>query len=613
MIELSRLIENWPSALLDVWLKALALGLCASLVLAVGRVKNPALRHAVWGNVLCGMLVLPLLSLLLPAIVVPVLPGAPGKARGVADQSSWERPSSASAPSVDGHNAVSRGAPYEREPRAQPNAPPNPVRGAIPAAALRVAWPAVIAGVYVVGVVGLFGRLLFGLVGCRRLVRGGCAPDMVHLLSGCSAALGAALRRHRLLVLVCPAVRTPVTLGCLRSRILLPGDWSDWSDSKREAALAHELAHVERRDALFAALAALNQCLYWFHPLAWLLPRRLAWLSEQACDDRAIALTGAPIAYARHLLEFAGAIVGQRRRVTLGVLSMSDGGNLRARIEAVLDRSRALRAPLTRDARLLLLALALVVVPAIAALQVGPRALGSAGTPTQNDPQARPANGKTVSPPEPTYIEVRSVLSSAVKQTIPPYRVENRGLKYEDLDRLTAAVTTVTRAVPIREIPGRIRHQGHAIECHVVGTTHDYAAVTGLKLDRGRFFTDADNAEAQTHVVVSSEVARALFPEEDPVGKSVKVGTDYYTVVGVLKQAIDLKDNVYMPFLTSRLRIGERIINNRAGRVIAVETQLSRLILEVRDGADVEATAALVKCTLKPYHPKADVEVVILK
>ena len=59
MIELSRLIENCPSALLDISLKALALGLCASLVLAVGRAKSPALRHAVWGNVLCGMLVPP--------------------------------------------------------------------------------------------------------------------------------------------------------------------------------------------------------------------------------------------------------------------------------------------------------------------------------------------------------------------------------------------------------------------------------------------------------------------------------------------------------------------------------------------------------------------------
>ena len=191
------------------------------------------------------------------------------------------------------------------------------------------------------------------------------------------------------------------------------------------------------------------------------------------------------------------------------------------------------------------------------------------------------------------------------------------------------AVTTVTRAVPIRELPRQIRHLERTIECRVVGTIHDYAAVTGLEMDRGRFLTDvdltrletdrgrspadADNAAALYHVVVSSEVAQALFPEEDPIGKPVKFGTDDYTVVGVVKQANDLKDNVYMPFLTCKLRFGERIIDNRSGKREAVETQLSRLILEVRDGADVEATAALVKSTLQPYHPKGDVEVVILK
>ena len=392
MIELSRLIENCPSTLLDVSLKALALGLCASLVLAAGRVKSPALRHAVWGNVLCGMLVLPLLSVVLPAIVVPVLPGVPAQAHVVADQSSWEKPSSASAPSVDGHRAVSGVAPYEWEPAAQRNAPPHPGKRAKPATALRVGWPAVIAGVYVVGVVALFGRLLFGLVGCRRLVQGGRALEPVHLLSGCSAALGTALRRYRLLVLVCPAVRTPVTVGCLRSRILLPGDWSDWSDSKREAALAHELAHVERRDALFAALAALNQCLYWFHPLAWLLPRRLAWHSEQACDDRAITLTGAPIPYARHLLEFAGSMGGQRRRVMLGVLSMSDGGDLRADRGGPRPLSAALGALGTRRS-----AAALGSGPGRCASDRSaagrPAALGSAGTPAQN--QSQPPSGES--------------------------------------------------------------------------------------------------------------------------------------------------------------------------------------------------------------------------
>ncbi len=119
--------------------------------------------------------------------------------------------------------------------------------------------------------------------------------------------------------------------------------------------------------------------------------------------------------------------------------------------------------------------------------------------------------------------------------------------------------------------------------------------------------------------------ARTLFPDEDPINQSIKLGSDYYTVVGVIKQresstgiggslaAQDFNKDVYIPLNTCKLRFGERIIDNRAGRVEAVETQLSRLILEDRDGADVEATAALVKSTLEPHHPKGDVEVVILK
>ncbi len=245
------------------------------------------------------------------------------------------------------------------------------------------------------------------------------------------------------------------------------------------------------------------------------------------------------------------------------------------------------------------------------------------------DLPARAANGKPVSPPKPTYIEVRSVLPSSEKQTIPPERVVIYGLKYQDFDRLMTAVTTVTRAVPIRELPKQIRHLEHATECRVVGTIHDYAAVTGLEMDRGRFLTDvdvtgletgrgrsltdADNAAVMNHVVVSSEVAQALFREEDPIGKSVKVGTDYFTVVGVVKQANDRKNNVYLPLITCKLRFGERIVDNRFGTLEAEKTQLTRLILEVRDGADVEATAALVKSTLEPHHPKGDVEVVILK
>ena len=179
--------------------------------------------------------------------------------------------------------------------------------------------------------------------------------------------------------------------------ILLPEGFASWSPSKREAVLAHELAHVERRDALFVALGAINQCLYWFHPLAWLVPKRLAALAERACDERAVALTGEPIRYARHLLEFAAAMVDRRDRVVLGGLSMADGGDLGTRMEAILDRNRAGSAPLSRQGRLLLITAALLVVLAVAAIRVGPRALAEAVTAATEGPSVT-VHGEVLDP-----------------------------------------------------------------------------------------------------------------------------------------------------------------------------------------------------------------------
>jgi putative ABC transport system permease protein len=68
-----------------------------------------------------------------------------------------------------------------------------------------------------------------------------------------------------------------------------------------------------------------------------------------------------------------------------------------------------------------------------------------------------------------------------------------------------------------------------------------------------------------------------LFPYEDPIGKAVKLGSDYYKVVGVTKErassagiggslaAEDFNKDVYIPLNTCRLRFGERILERRSG------------------------------------------------
>ena len=86
---------------------------------------------------------------------------------------------------------------------------------------------------------------------------------------------------------------------------MLPAGWRGWDRARLRAALAHELAHIARRDGWIMAAALLNTAVYWFHPVAWLIRRRLRTLAEMACDDQAVRGGRDPERYAEALLAAA--------------------------------------------------------------------------------------------------------------------------------------------------------------------------------------------------------------------------------------------------------------------------------------------------------------------
>ncbi len=204
-----------------------------------------------------------------------------------------------------------------------------------------------------------------------------------------------------------------------------------------------------------------------------------------------------------------------------------------------------------------------------------------------------------------------------------PVRVLNFGLKYEDFDRLLATVPTIERALPIRELRKTIRYLSRSIDGQVVGTTQDYAEFNHLAIDKGRFLTASDNERYENYCVLADGIARELFPYEDPLDKSVKLGTDYYVVIGVTKErassagtgtsiaAQDFNKNVYIPLNTCRLRFGERVVDMRSGSRSMEETQLSQITLRVSSTDKVRATAQIVEAAVRPRHPKKDVELTV--
>jgi hypothetical protein len=110
-------------------------------------------------------------------------------------------------------------------------------------------------------------------------------------------------------------IATPVTIGVLRPVILLPRFLTD--PELVAAAVAHETAHVRRRDYLVQLLTEIASLPLAFHPAIVLLKRRIGELREMACDES--AATDRP-AYARALVEIASLAT---RHTPAGALAMA--------------------------------------------------------------------------------------------------------------------------------------------------------------------------------------------------------------------------------------------------------------------------------------------------
>jgi len=107
-----------------------------------------------------------------------------------------------------------------------------------------------------------------------------------------------------------------------------------------DAILAHELSHVRRRDNLAAAIHQVVEAVFWFHPLAWWLGRRLVAEREQACDEAVLRWGGEPGAYAESILTTCRFAV---ESAPVGMVGVA-GADLKRRMEQIMmnDKTRAL-------------------------------------------------------------------------------------------------------------------------------------------------------------------------------------------------------------------------------------------------------------------------------
>ncbi len=161
--------------------------------------------------------------------------------------------------------------------------------------------PAAVAA-WLAGVLVLTVRFAGGWARARRLARVQVRP----LPAGLEEPFGALARRLGVRAgvrfLESTLARTPLVIGWLRPAVLVPAAAvAGLSRAELEAVIAHELAHVRRRDYLVNLAQSVVEVVLFYHPAVWWISRRIRVERELCCDDLAVEACGEPLTYARAL------------------------------------------------------------------------------------------------------------------------------------------------------------------------------------------------------------------------------------------------------------------------------------------------------------------------
>lgn len=130
----------------------------------------------------------------------------------------------------------------------------------------------------------------------------------------------------------------PMTLGWLQPVILLPiGLVNHLTIEEVEFVLAHELAHIVRRDWIFNLGQAFIEAVFYFNPAVWWLSARIREERENVADDLALRITeGSAIGYAKALVRVQEAAFGQFQPALALAFSTKKGPNLLGRVQRII-------------------------------------------------------------------------------------------------------------------------------------------------------------------------------------------------------------------------------------------------------------------------------------
>ncbi|MCH8269868.1 MAG: ABC transporter permease [Planctomycetes bacterium] len=182
----------------------------------------------------------------------------------------------------------------------------------------------------------------------------------------------------------------------------------------------------------------------------------------------------------------------------------------------------------------------------------------------------------------------------------------------------------VEAIVPVKAVGGQLLKDDRVQTSQAFGTTPELRDVANLRVARGRYLSPEDLDRRALVAVIGSEVARILFPFDDPLGDTIRIDEAALIVVGVLEPVglsggagalligRDLNLDVHIPLTTAKAKFGDVVIRRQSGSTDAQEVQVSEVYVKVTDREQVLIDAARLRRLMEVRHPGlTDIELIV--
>jgi putative ABC transport system permease protein len=174
-------------------------------------------------------------------------------------------------------------------------------------------------------------------------------------------------------------------------------------------------------------------------------------------------------------------------------------------------------------------------------------------------------------------------------------------LTLDDAEAIARLVPSVKRAAPVSMGTEEVSFRERSRQVALIGTTADYALARQVDIARGEFLPPGDLDRGAPVCVLGHNLARELFPAQNPVGRVVRVGSWRMRVLGVLaeqgtKLGLNLDETIYVPVAT-----GMQMLNR---------SSLFRILIEAHAYADLDLTRDSVRRLIAERHGEEDITVI---